>query len=114
MEKAPLGTTAEYNRPSGAVRREEGRRIESGSVGKHEWSFGKRGSGMTQDVLGALPELGSRAGRAVLRWRLMRRKTSTDMVNLNFDTSRVVSGYWLYIFTGAGPALKYGIRFEPR
>ena len=89
MEKAPLGTTAEYNRPSGAVRTEEGRRIESGSVGKHEWSFGKRGSGMTQEVLGALPELGSRAGRAVLRWnkasRLMRRKTSTDMVNLNYD-----------------------------
>ena len=54
---------------------------------KHEWSFGKRGSGMTQEVLGALPELGSRAGRAVLRWnkasRLMRRKTSTDIVNLN-------------------------------
>ena len=87
MKKAPLGTPAEYNRPSGAVRTEEGRRIESGSVGKHEWSFGKRGSGMTQEVLGALPELGSRAGRAVLRWnkasRLMRRKTSTDMVNLN-------------------------------
>ena len=39
---------------------------------------------MTQEVLGALPELGSRAGRAVLRWnkasRLMRRKTSTDIV----------------------------------
>ena len=66
MEKAPLGTTAEYNRPSGAVRTEEGRRIESGSVGKHEWSFGKRGSGMTQEVLRALPELGIRAGRAVL------------------------------------------------
>ena len=48
MEKAPLGTTAEYNRPNGAVRTEEGRRIESGSVGKHEWSFGKRGSGMTR------------------------------------------------------------------
>ena len=87
MEKAPLGTTAEYNRPSGAVRTEEGRRIESGSVGKHEWSFGKRGLGMTQEGLGALPGLGIRAGRAVLRWnkasRLMRRKTSTDMVNLN-------------------------------
>ena len=56
-------------------------------LGKHEWSFGKRGSGMTQEVLGALPDLGSRAGRAVLRWnkasRLMRRKTSTDIVNLN-------------------------------
>ena len=65
------------------------RRIESGSVGKHEWSFGKRDSGMPQEVLGALPELGSRAGRAVIRWnkasRLMRRKT-TDMVNLNLST----------------------------
>jgi len=63
------------------------RQIESGSVGKHEWSFGKRGLGMTQEGLGALPDLGIRAGRAVLRWnkasRLMRRKTSTDMVNLN-------------------------------
>ena len=68
MEKAPLGTTAEYNRPSGAVRTEEGRQIESGSVGKHEWSFGKRGLGMTQEGLGALPGLGIRAGRAVLRW----------------------------------------------
>ena len=42
---------------------------------------------MTQEGLGALPGLGIRAGRAVLRWnkasRLMRRKTSTDMVNLN-------------------------------
>jgi len=88
MEKAPLGTTAEYNRPSGAVRTEEGRQIESGSVGKYEWSFGKRGLGMTQEGLGALPGLGIRAGRAVLRWnkasRLMRRKTSTDMVNLNY------------------------------
>ena len=87
MGTAPLGTTAEYNRPSGAVRTEEGRQIESGSVGKHEWSFGKRGLGMTQEGLGALPGLGIRAGRAVLRWnkasRLMRRKTSTDMVNLN-------------------------------
>ena len=87
MEKAPLGTTAEYNRPSGAVRTEEGRQIESGSVGKHEWSFGKRGLGMTQEGLGALPGLEIRAGRAVLRWnkasRLMRRKTSTDIVNLN-------------------------------
>ena len=55
MEKAPLGITAAYNRPSGAVRTEESRRIVSGSVGKHEWSFGKRGSGMTQEVLGALP-----------------------------------------------------------
>ena len=86
MKNSPLGTTAEYNRPSGAVRREEGRRIESRSVGKHEWSFGKRDSGMTQEVLGALPELGSRAGRAVLRWnkacRLMRRKMSTDIVKL--------------------------------
>ena len=72
-----MGKTAEYNRPSGVVRTEEGRRIESRSVGKHEWSFGKRDSGMTQEVLGALPELGSRAGRAVIRWnkasRLMRR-----------------------------------------
>ena len=82
MEKAPLGITAAYNRPSGAVRTEpeEGRRIESGSVGRHEWSFGKRGSGMTQEVLGALPGRGSRAGRAVLRWinasRLMMRKTT--------------------------------------
>ena len=89
MEKAPLGTTAEYNRPSGTVRTEEGRQIESGSVGKHEWSFGKRGLGMTQEGLGALPGLEIRAGRAVLRWnkasRLMRRKTSTDMVNLNLQ-----------------------------
>ena len=87
MEKAPLGTTAEYNRPSGTVRTEEGRQIESGSVGKHEWSFGKRGLGMTQEGLGALPGLEIRAGRAVLWWnkasRLMRRKASTDMVNLN-------------------------------
>ena len=35
-KKAPLGTTAEYNRPSGTVRTEEGNQIESGSVGKHE------------------------------------------------------------------------------
>ena len=87
MKKTPLETTAEYNRPSGAVRTQEGRRIESGrSVGRHEWSIGKRGSGMTQDVLGALPGRGSRAGRALLRWinasRLMRRKTSTDIVNV--------------------------------
>jgi len=67
MKKAPLGTTAEYNRPSGTVRTEEGRQIESGSVGKHEWSFGKRGLGMTQEGLGALPGLEIRAGRAVLR-----------------------------------------------
>ena len=91
MEKAPLGTTAEYNRPSGAVGTEEGRRIESGSVGRHEWSFGKRGSGMTQEVLGALPERGSRAGRAALRWiktsRLMRRKTSTDIVKFESDVA---------------------------
>ena len=77
MEKAPLGITAEYDRPNGAVRTEGGRRIESGSVGRHEWSSGKRGSGMTQEVLGALLGLGSRAGRASLRWikasRLMRR-----------------------------------------
>ena len=89
MKKTPLETTAEYNRPSGAVRTEEGRRIESGSVGRHEWSFGKRGSGMTQEVLGALPERGSRAGRAALRWikasRLMRRKTSTDIVKFESD-----------------------------
>ena len=90
MEKAPLGTTAEYNRPSGAVRTEEGRRIESGSVGKHECGASVSGvwvMGMTQEGLGALPGLGIRAGRAVVRWnkasRLMRRKTSTDMVNLN-------------------------------
>ena len=55
MGKAPLGTTAEYIRPSGAVRTEEGRRIESGSVGRHEWSFGRWGSVMTQEVLWALP-----------------------------------------------------------
>ena len=89
-KKTPFGTTAEYNRPSGAVRTEEGRRIESVSVGKHEWSFGKRDSRMTQEVLGALPELGSRAGRAVLRWnkasRLMRGKTSTDIVKFEFFT----------------------------
>ena len=88
MEKAPLGTTAEYNRPSGTVRTQEGRQIESGSVGKHEWSFGKRGLGMTQEGLGALPGLGIRAGRAVVRWnkasRLMRRKTSTDIVKFEF------------------------------
>ena len=93
MEKAPLGTMAEYNRPSGAVRTEEGRQIESRSVGKHEWSFGKRGLGMTQEDLGALPGLGIRAGRAVLRWnkasRLMRRKTSTDMVNLNVGRTQM-------------------------
>jgi hypothetical protein len=108
MEKAPLGTTAEYNRPSGAVRTKEGRRIESsGSVGKHEWSFGKRGLrlSMAQEVLGALPELGIRAGRAVLRWnkasRLMRRKTSTDMVNLNldFEPSTRVAQYVIRIDT---------------
>ena len=86
--KGTLGTTAEYNRPSGTVRTEVGRQIESGSVGKHEWGFGERGMGMTQEGLGALPGLGIRAGRAVVRWnkasRLMRRKTSTDMlVNLN-------------------------------
>ena len=96
MEKPPLETTAGHNRPSGAVRTEEGRRIESGrSVGRHEWSFGKRGSGMTQDVLGALPELGSRAGRAVLRWnkasRLMRRKTSTDIVKFESDVRCSIS-----------------------
>ena len=70
-----------------------GRQIESGSVGKHEWGFGKRGLGMTQEGLGALPGLGIRAGRAVVRWnkasRLMRRKTSTDMVNLNVVTHRI-------------------------
>ena len=58
-------------------------------VGKYEWSFGKRGLGMTQEGLGALPGLGIRADRAVVRWnkasRLMRRKTSTDMVNLNLN-----------------------------
>ena len=53
------GGVQQPNRPSGAVKTEEGRRIESGSVGKHEWSFGKRGSGMAQEVLGALPERGS-------------------------------------------------------
>ena len=42
------GGVQQPNRPSGAVKTEEGRRIESGSVGKHEWSFGKRGSGMTR------------------------------------------------------------------
>ena len=82
-----LGDNGGVQQAERAVRTEEGRRIESRSVGKHEWSFGKRGSGMTQEVLGALPELGSRAGRTVLRWnkasRLMRRKTSTDIVNLN-------------------------------
>ena len=75
-----------------AVRTEEGRRIESGSVGKHEWSFGKRGVGMTQEVLRALPELGSRAGRPVLLWnkasRLMRRKTSTDIVKFEIGKER--------------------------
>ena len=55
MEKAPLGITAEYDRPNGAVRTEGGRRIESGSVGRHEWSFGRWGSVMTQEVLWALP-----------------------------------------------------------
>ena len=61
-------------------------------VGKYEWSFGKRGLGMTQEVLGALPELGIRAGRAVLRWnkasRLMRRKTSTDMVKFESGNTK--------------------------
>ena len=55
-----------------------------GLEGRHEWSFGKWGSVMTQGVLGALPGRGSQAGRASLRWikasRLMRRKTSTDIV----------------------------------
>ena len=60
---------------------------------------------MTQEVLGALPELGIRAGRAVLRWnkasRLMRRKTSTDMVNLNldFEPSTRVAQYVIRIDT---------------
>ena len=39
-------TMAEYNKPSGAVKKKEGRRIELGSVGRHGWSFGKRGSGI--------------------------------------------------------------------
>jgi hypothetical protein len=43
---------------------------------------------MKQEVLGALPELRIRAGRAVLRWnkasRLMRRKTSTNIVKFEF------------------------------
>ena len=60
-----------------------------GTAGKHEWSFGKRGLGMTQEGLGALLGLGIRAGRAELRWNkastLMRRKTSTHMVNLNYS-----------------------------
>jgi len=93
MEKAPLGTTAEYNRPSGTVRTKVGRQIESGSVGKHECGFGKRGLGMTQEGLGALPGLGIRADRAVVRWnkasRLMRRKTSTDMVMVNYGARGV-------------------------
>ena len=95
MEKAPLGTTAEYNRPSGTVRTEVGRQIESESVGKHEWGFGKRGLGMTQEGLRTLPGLGIRAGRAVVRWnkasRLMRRKTSTDMVDGEFE---IGSSFW--------------------
>ena len=70
MEKAPLGTTAEYSRPSGAVRTEEGKRVESGSVGKHEWSFGKRGSGMTLDARGsrgpARTRKSSRQGRVTV------------------------------------------------
>ena len=98
MEKSTLGsTTAEYNRPSGTVRTEEGNQIESGSVGKHEWGFGKRGLGMTQEGLGALPGLGIRAGRAVVRWNkassLMRRKTSTDMVNLKLLHTTVLAKY---------------------
>ncbi len=43
---------------------------------------------MTQEVFGALPELGSQVGRAVLRWnkasRLMMRKTSTDIIVVFF------------------------------
>ena len=116
MGKAPLGTTTEYNKPRGAVRTEEGRRIESRSVGKHEWSFGKRGSGMTQDVLGALPELGSRAGRAVLRWRLMRRKTSTDIVKFEFFFLLATLQYVLYKLPQYIPTVPLcalcGIEFE--
>ena len=82
MKKNTLGDNGGVHHPSGAVRTEpeEGRRIESGSVGRHEWSFGKRGSGMTQEALRALPGRGSRAGRAVLRWikRSMPAKTSTE------------------------------------
>ena len=81
-----------------------GRQIESGSVRKHEWGFGKRGLGMTQEGLGALPGLGIRAGRAVVRWnkasRLMRRKTSTDMVNLNVVTHRIFVQHSMYHFYG--------------
>jgi len=79
MKKTPLETTAEYNRPSGAVRTQEGRRIESGrSVGRHEWSIGKRGSGMTQDVLGALPGRGSRACRAQGRVTVLEQGQQVD------------------------------------
>ena len=99
-----------------AVRTEEGRRIESRSVGKHEWSFGKRGSGMTQEVLGALPELGSRAGRAVLRWRLMRRKTSTDIVKFEFFFLLATLQYVLYKLPQYIPTVPLcalcGIEFE--
>ena len=91
--KSTLGDNGEYNRPSaGAVRTEDCRRIESGSIGRHQWSFGKRGSDMTQEVLGPLPGRGSRAGRAALRWikasRLMRRKTSTDIVKFESDVPK--------------------------
>ena len=54
-EKNTLGDNGGVHHPSGAVRTKEGRRIESGSVGRHEWSFGRWGSGMTQEVLGSLP-----------------------------------------------------------
>ena len=49
-----------------SVRMDTRRETSEWSVGKHEWSFGKRGSGLTREVLGALLELGSRAGGAVL------------------------------------------------
>ena len=55
MKKNTLGDNGGVHHPSGAVRTKEGRRIESGSVGRHEWSFGRWGSVMTQEVLWALP-----------------------------------------------------------
>ena len=77
-------TTGRVEQSQSGQRRADGLSRGRLGLGRHEWSFGKRGSVMTQEVLGSLPERGSRTGRAVLRWtnasRLMMRKTSTDNV----------------------------------
>ena len=82
MEKAPLGTTAKYSSQQAGWSSKDrgGQRIESGSVGRHEWSFGRRGSVMTQEVLRVLPGRGSCAGRASLslRWIKASRVMSLD------------------------------------